>query len=192
MMKKMIAIILTCALALGMSVNSFAYNEDPHSMDTPEFQLCSVDQDVVYVDDGNGNVVEILLEERTYIPIDGDVAPADYVAEYPIGTRKEYTATITNEQLGFAWSAGSLLTEGMKTKLSQLAGEAIQKKLTNSLIPGLNLIARIAAGIALVNAVFGNEGFEITVTLEYDEYVSQREGYSIFGWDFRGVSLDTY
>lgn len=192
MMKKMVAIILACAITLGMSMNSLAYTKDMRKTDESEFQLYSIDRDVVYVDDENGNLVEVLLEERTYIPSKGDVMTADYKAEYPVGTRKAYTATITNAQLGFPSTVGSLLTNTAKNKLSKLAGSAIKKKLTNDVIPGVSLVANIAAAIAAVNAFFGNNGFKVTVTLEYDEYFSQREGYSIWGWDFKGASLKSY
>lgn len=190
-MKKIISLALTFSIILSMSINSFAYSDSPKSVDVSGMTLYSVSEEVIYVEDGEGNTVALLLEECTYVPNNG-IALYSYVAEYPVGTIKTYSVKITNEQLGVPWTVKAIVSDKGKDALSNLAGKAVGEALAGKLMSGLNLVARIAAIVAVINIVFGNEGFNVTVTMKYDEYVSQREGYSIFGWEFNGVTVVPY
>ncbi len=174
-----------------MSINSFAYSDSPKSVDVSGMTLYSVSEEVVYVEDGEGNTVALLLEECTYVPNNG-IALYSYVAEYPVGTIETYSIKITNAQLGIPWTAKAFVSDEGKSVLSNLAGKAVGEALAGKLMSGLNLAAKILAIVAAFNIVFGNEGFNVTVTMKYDEYVSQREGYSIFGWEFNGVTVVPY
>lgn len=112
-----------------------------------------------------------------------------------VGDRKIVEVEISNAILGLPLGAKCVIKElGSTTikKVAQKVASEVTKKVGSKFIPGLNIVTCIAGLIALINASCGNDGFLVTVELEYTETYIHKEGYYVRGWNVKSLDVDVY
>lgn len=194
MIKKIVSVLLVFAMTLGMSTSALAAVEQKRSEAAyQEYQSnATTTEEVVYVDDGAGNIIPVTVIETTYPALsNGDVSVLGLSPEYPVGSTKTYTVKVSNAMLQ-APASGVVLTQAMKSTAAEIAANAIAAKLGSKFIPGLNLAVAILGFIGAVNAACGNSGIKVTVNLKYKETYLHKEGYYLYGWDAVSAYLGTY
>ena len=112
-----------------------------------------------------------------------------------VGERKYVDKKISNAVLGLPLGVTSAIGNlGSATikKVAREVAEEIGKKVGSKFVPGLNVVSSIATLISLVNGACGNDGFLVTVELEYTEVYLHKEGYSVSGWNIRDLEVEVY
>lgn len=192
-MKKVVSVFLVLSMVISLSVPVWAVDEGEITDDSST--QSEVTGEILYVEDDDGNLVEVYLEEETRYPdgyVKPDALPFSFSPEVPVGTTKTYTVKISNAQVMLLDQVGTKLTKAQFKKIADLAADAIAKKIGVSLMPGIELASDILFWIGAANILCGNEGFEVTVTMTYSAYYSQREDYYIYGYEVTDAGIDTY
>lgn len=183
LIKNTICMALLLAVFSGLCAPAFASSQFTDSYVS--------DEEVIYVDDGSGNIVAVTITERTYAKHGGRyrlmASSSPQVRDV-----KTISVKISNTVLGAPSAVGSVLSAAAKKTLAKTAANAIAAKLGANFLPGVNLVSTILGSVAFINACFGNNGFEVTVVQEYCETYMHKEGYYIRGWSPKSVSLSTY
>lgn len=116
--------------------------------------------------------------------------------EYEEGETKTYTIKISNSQLALGASgeavAGKVVSKSVKKKISDIVVKVLGEKIGSKFIPGLSIVSSVAAVIGALNFACGNDGFIITVDLEYSSVYMHKEGVYMYGWDIMNVDVETY
>ena len=183
-MKKLISILLSVVVMFTLSVPAFATEpiQANQQAEIPDgFVL--FDSETSFVDDGTGNLIEVTVNEYRRL-----IAP---LAE--VGEERIYTFDISNTSLGVvSVVVGTPLTKTVKQKIATIVAQKLGEKIGASFIPGLNVASWIISAIGTANAVFGNNGFRITVSVVYTEYFEHKEGIYLHGWDLSDFDISTY
>lgn len=193
MKKKLTALFLAVVACMNLCAPAFAI-DNAIAEATPHVE---VTEEIIYVEDSNGNLVPIILEERTEYPAGyakSEISPLAYSPEVPVGTTKTYTVKVSNDSLSdiAMLTAGATISTAVAKEVSKRVANAIAQKIGSKFLPGLNLALTIAGVAAWANMKAGNQGFQLTVTMIYSEYYSQREGYYIYGYDFDSAAISVY
>lgn len=187
-MKKILCLLLAIMLVVSVSIPAVA-NEPvlPSTQNTIPDGYVLYDRETSYVDDGSGNLVEVTTEEYRR-PSNGLIAPlAD------VGEERIYTFQISNTALGVtSLVTGAPIPKAAKDALAKIVAKKLGEKIGAALIPGLNLASFFIAAFATINDLVGNEGFEVTVYVEYTEYFEHKEGIYTHGWDITDWDFGTY
>ena len=148
--------------------------------------------DVIYVDDGYGNIVPVEVTETIFY---NDISQGALKSMSPtakVGETRSYTVNISNEAMGIPSVAGGALTYAAKKKAVKILKNAIVKKLGSNFLPGVNFISWALSAAALANALTGKNGISITVGLKYTSTYLHKEGYYVYGWSPTSLSVKRY
>lgn len=189
--KKILTLILALSTTLSTSVPAFAISTNNN--DTSGYNDSIItNEDIVYVSDDEGNMVPITIIEKIYPSNSGRIATNRSSSSNKVGETRTYTVKISNDTMGLPSLAIGALPSSAKKKAAKFAAKAISKKVGENLIPGLNLVSWIVGAAAWANSVTGKSGIEISIDLEYTETYLHKEGYSVYGWSPRHISIDRY
>lgn len=181
MFKRFIALVLSGAMALSVSTSAFASTSMPENAPASS-RVSAINEEVLYVDDGEGNRVKVIVEETVYTPI----------GRAKVGETRTYSVKISNEAMGLPSIAGGAISLAAKKKAAQMAANAIAAKVGSNFVPGLNVVSYILGAAAWANAVTGKAGITITVNMKYTETYMHNEGYAMGGWNLTRVSISRY
>lgn len=159
-----------------------------------EKEIVAVNEEKMYIDDGSGNVVEVIVKETIFAPATrGGATVYGLTPEYDVGETREYEIKIPNSVVGIPSVVGSTVSLAGKTAIAQAVAEVVTKKLGENFIPGLNLVSWILMTASFLNDfAFGNSGFLVTITLEYVEMYWHREDITTYSWRPDSLSLGVY
>lgn len=170
---------LVLVLAMCVSIPATAFAKESVSSDEG--------WETVYVELEDGSVVAVEVRESGSA---GGVAPASLTPEYPVGTKRSYEVNISNEDLDApADAVGTVLMGTYLSRLQKLTVAAVNTRAGQAIIT----VAALSAAVAWSNEhLFGNNGFEVVVDLEYFGTYINSQGHYIYGWDVTSVDIDTY
>lgn len=198
MKKKGLAFLLAMIMTMSTGMTAFAASPVSSGNDIPNgFVL--IDEETTLVDDGEGNMVEVTIEEygkpgsESSLNREQNERQRGYIKEYEVGTEKYFVFKISNNAIGFpSLAVGTPLTSAMKKAIANIVKEKLGEKLASQFIPGLNIVSWVLAAIAFGNSVAGNNGFKVSVDCVYRETYLHKEGYYMYGWDITDCSFGVY
>lgn len=193
MKKRFIALGMALVMVLGQAEISLAQSNFVDS----DFRI-KISEESVYVDDAEGNQVEIIVTE--YIREIDSFQGGNYAGiksinpEYPVGEPRRYHFQIRNSVLGSpgVFTAGATLTAAMKKEVAKKIKEIVAKKLGAGFIPGVNIVSAILTIVSWINDEVGNEGFDVNICLKYSSVFIHKEGHYVYGWNITDATIGTY
>lgn len=206
LLKKSISILLcfvivfasvSCCFAASTNIDNSTANTC-FSKDLPPLESFS-NTEIIFVDDGEGQLIPIEITEYTAYNVGNtfvdtaDASLLEYSPSTKVGTKKTISVKVSNNALGApSVASGVLLSEKAKDQLAKIVGKAVSEKIGANFVPGLNFVVWALATTAFANAIFGNQGFNISVSLVYTSNYIEKEGYYIYGWEPRSLTIKTY
>lgn len=191
MFKKLLSVCLALIMVLGTSFSAFAATTNSNNRVIANSRVIT-NEDVVYVDDGEGNIVPVTITENIYVSNNNGIMPRSFSPTAKVGEKRSYTVKISNEAMGMPSLAAGALSFTAKKNAAQIAAKAIAAKLGANFIPGLNVASWILSAAAMANAISGKAGIQLTVGLKYTETYLHKEGYSVYGWSTTSLSVSRY
>ena len=188
MLKKLFALGLATVMALGTTMCAFA--AEPVDPSDPLADKILVSEERVPVEDENGNIFYVVISEYVNEE-DAKIETRGIFPEYEVGTKKTFTVTIDNGDLGNI-SAGATISATVLKQIAKIASQEIAKKIGSAWIPGLNAVSTILTFIQVGTAVAGKNGVRTIVDLEYSSVYMHKEGHDMYGWDITGATLRVY
>lgn len=182
--KKWIALLLVFTLCI--STSSTALAADNTSDKAPDI----LEKGYVDVVDDQGNIITLWVEEETYYP--DDSAGLRATTTHKVGEIKKINVRISNAQIGAVGTLGGLLSTSLKKKLGDLAGKAVVKVIGDKICGNLSTLSKITAAVVALNILLGNEGFNVSVTLEWTHFQHRIQGIDLYDWNLEGVKVTTY
>ena len=193
MFKKLLSVCLALIMVAGTGSSAFAASTNGNDRAIVNNKVVT-NQDIVYVDDGEGNIVPVTIIESIYVSINDAITPRSFSPTSKVGEKRYYEVKISNQALG-APSAGAgavTLTAAMRKKATKAAAAAITKKIGSKFIPGLGVATTISGLVSWGNGQLGNNGFKFSIGLEYVGTYIHKEGHYIYGWGIKSASVRTY
>lgn len=202
---KNISLMLAMVILLTFAGGVFATGTNNHMVlvnQDVDDDMVLVNSEVFIVEDEEGNEHEVILEE--YVHKDDleeykskkdskGIRLDSLIPEYEVGTRKTYVFRISNEALALGGtSVGVPLSSATKDKIVKILAKKLGEKIGKSILPGIAIAGWLASMIGGINAVLGNDGFEISITVEYSSTFIHSQGYYVYGWDLVDFDLSTY
>lgn len=190
MKRKTIAVFLVLSMCLSLSSVALASGNAGQLSPNEEAISHAFDESYwepieIILDDGS--IVQcsthIHLDSSEELPSTRAINP-----EVPVGTKRTVSYRITNGQLGAPLAIGSALSSKAKKALAKQAAKLVCAQFG----PIVGAAVTIAALIASINELCGNNGFIVTVNLKYTSTFLGKEGHSVYGWDITGASFRTY
>lgn len=149
----------------------------------------------IYVDDGNGNIIPLLVQENTYHsddPVTRALPGQSESGGYSVGDIKTVTTRIPNSALNVGITQGALLSYAAKSSLAKLAASASAAAVGATIGNGLTVAGLLASAIVALNIHAGKNGFIITAKYRWGHFVSTIQGTDYYDWSFVSVSVGTY
>ena len=185
-MKKIISLLLTFTLLFTMSVSSFAASPTNNRIADEHTTA------YVYVTDDKGELQKVWVETSLYRANRTRSSDGQESGSYQEGDQIEVSVRISNAQLGLGGFVGEKLSSAAKASLGRLAGNAIASQIGSTIAGGTAVVGLIANAVSLINAAWGNSGFEVTATFEWTHFQHQIQGIDLWDWGLVGVDIDTY
>ncbi len=191
-MKKALALLLVTSISFGSLTPAFAATNHISSNNTAKQNQILIKEEKIYVDDGDGNSIEVIVSEYS----SNSKSPRSLSPEYEQGETKSYEFKISNYDLGLPGASGAVagqaISKTTKKKIATAVTKVLGEKIGSKFIPGLNLASSILTFISVYNGSLGNDGFIIYVDLEYSSVFIHKEGIYMYGWDITNIDVDTY
>ncbi len=196
-LNRILSMVLAMAMSLTLCVPAFATNDGgdwAKENESTGYSFAGRKEEVLLVDDGKGNLVEVTIIEDSFAP-QSRQRFLMAKSSNQIGDIKKLTFRISNEALGLpsVVTGLSTLTDlGVAREAAEITSKALVEKLGSSFIPAVNFVAWLLGAAAFYNGICGNRGIEVVITLEYRETYWHRENRTVQGWQQKSVSVQPY
>ncbi|OUN68961.1 hypothetical protein B5G11_11245 [Drancourtella sp. An57] len=194
-LKRSVALLLSATLCFALCPTALAAEKKTSEDDLSQTIPDETKEYYIYVDDGNGNMIPILVQENTYHSNDPVTRATPGQSEsggYRVGDIKTVTTRISNASISSSLSKGTVLSFALKSKLATLILSPNTAAVGATIGGGLAVATVLGRAIVDQNVAAGNNGFVVTTKYKWGHFVNNIQGTDYYDWSFVSVTIGTY